>query len=392
MGIEGSLIIQLQLESGLVKQATIRSSRPVHASKVFHAKSVDQALKILPVLFSICGSAQACAGVRACEQALGIEAPADIEIIRDSLVHMETLREHLWRILLDWPILINQLPQKNGMVALLKQHKEYQQLISAGINPFYLQQELPVYDTAKLAGIVNRIKATFQQLVYGISIKLWLEIDSLEKLQLWAESNTTIAAQLLAWVIQQQWSETGRCEISSLPVLVTNNLHKLLQNNNFVEQPQWLAECCETTSLSRIDSPLLQQLNNQFGNGLLVRLVARLTEMALLTKALLMDGKQAFNKPVQLFHNSQVFQQGFGDVCAARGHLIHYVCIENKQIKKYQIVAPTEWNFHPQGVVSRSLTTLKGSRKQIEQQARLIINAIDPCVGYELSLTELSLT
>ena len=72
VGIEGRLSIGLRTDSGRVDQVTIASSRPVHASRVFHGKSVAEALKTLPMLFVICGTAQACAGVRACEQALGV--------------------------------------------------------------------------------------------------------------------------------------------------------------------------------------------------------------------------------------------------------------------------------------------------------------------------------
>ena len=71
---------------------------------------------------------------------------------------------------------------------------------------------------------------------------------------------------------------------------------------------------------------------------------------------------------------------------AARGRLVHRVEMENGTIGSYRILAPTEWNFHPRGVVAESLATLRGGRDKVEQQARLLINAIDPCVGYELSL------
>ncbi|MDX2418246.1 MAG: hypothetical protein QNK19_12365, partial [Xanthomonadales bacterium] len=108
MGVEGCLTICLRTDSGHVGQVEIESSRPVHASRVLHGKSAAEALKILPLLFTICGTAQACAGVRACEQALGIRFSPRIERLRDCLVRMETVREHLWRILLDWPAFLGE--------------------------------------------------------------------------------------------------------------------------------------------------------------------------------------------------------------------------------------------------------------------------------------------
>ncbi len=77
---------------------------------------------------------------------------------------------------------------------------------------------------------------------------------------------------------------------------------------------------------------------------------------------------------------------GLGQVEAARGRLLHRIQLDGERIRRYQIVAPTEWNFHPQGVVAQSLKTLSGDNEQIEQQARLLINEIDPCVTYQLSV------
>jgi Ni,Fe-hydrogenase I large subunit len=58
-------------------------------------------------------------------------------------------------------------------------------------------------------------------------------------------------------------------------------------------------------------------------------------------------------------------------------------------ISHYQIIAPTEWNFHPKGVVASSLQQLIVKDKSIlRQQAALVINAIDPCVGFELLIEE----
>jgi coenzyme F420-reducing hydrogenase alpha subunit len=60
--------------------------------------------------------------------------------------------------------------------------------------------------------------------------------------------------------------------------------------------------------------------------------------------------------------------------------------LERGRIARYRILAPTEWNFHPQGVVAESLGALQGNSNEIEQQARMLVDAIDPCVGYDLEV------
>jgi hypothetical protein len=58
-------------------------------------------------------------------------------------------------------------------------------------------------------------------------------------------------------------------------------------------------------------------------------------------------------------------------------------------IGRYQILAPTEWNFHPEGVLAKGLNQLQAdSVELLKQQASLLINAIDPCVGYALQIEQ----
>ena len=78
---------------------------------------------------------------------------------------------------------------------------------------------------------------------------------------------------------------------------------------------------------------------------------------------------------------------GIGQVEAARGRLVHCVELERGVVKHYQILAPTEWNFHPLGVVARGLETLTTKNEiLLRKQADLLINAIDPCVGYDITV------
>ena len=105
MNIEGRLSITLEIsKTGIVP--TITSSRPTQASALFAGKRAGQILEILPLLFNVCGKAQATAAVRAIESATGRTASAAIEQQRQTIVSAESLREHLWRILIDWRDLV----------------------------------------------------------------------------------------------------------------------------------------------------------------------------------------------------------------------------------------------------------------------------------------------
>ncbi|MCP3849201.1 MAG: hypothetical protein GY694_03020 [Gammaproteobacteria bacterium] len=398
MGIEGFLDIQLVMKNSEVNAVEIRSSRPVNASRVFIGKNINESLTMLPLLFSICGVAQACAGVRACEQALGLEVSESLEQVRDKLVNMETLREHLWRILLDWPILLNkgmiekksisQQVNTQEMSEIIQYQKHYRQLLTADSNPFLLEQAVSSVRTESCQPI-NKLYQLLEKSIFAISPAQWLEIDTIEKLQHWFESSATIAAQFIKKIHQNQWQSLGRNNVKGLFTLQTEavNIDTLVaqfDNENFVKLPQWHNKCYETSSLTCVDSTLLQLLRFKWGNGLMSRLVARLTAMAQIITGLIDNTDNPMSAMSQ--EKYDINGDGISIVSAARGLLVHHISVEQEKIKKYQILAPTEWNFHPQGVVAQSLAGLQGDEEQIKIQAELLINTIDPCVGYNFHI------
>ena len=383
MNIEGRLTIDLNISYGSVASVAIASSRPVGASRLFHGKSVEDALKMVPMLFSICGTAQACAGVKACEKALGIKPKQLTARLRQGLVNMESLREHLWRILLEWPEFMDEQPQKESMSQVLALQKNFNAVMTSGHNPFLQPGETYDIDLQIPDKLVRQTEELIQQMVFVMSPAEWLEMNSFDQLAAWAASKTTVAARMLDRVIHNSWSDLGDTAIDALPDLEPEKLYRMLQEDTFVQQPNWSGQCRETTALTRVDTPLLQQLHSLFGTGLLVRQVARLTEIAQLSISLIPTTIDLYLSETGAVENS-----GIGQVTTARGQLLHRVDLVDGTVSRYQILAPTEWNFHPQGVVAKALETLKDGKVQIEQQARLLINAVDPCVGYELRVNE----
>ncbi len=387
MNIEGEINISLITDAKQVAQVRIESSRPVHASRVFHDKTLDSVQKMLPMLFSICGTAQACAGARACEQAMGAQINAQRESVRDLLVNMETIREHLWQIMLNWSDFLGEIPEKKELAKIVALQKAYREALTGGHDPFIRGEHFDPKDVNPdaLAKARKEINTQLQRLVFNRPPLNWLETNSLEELNAWAALENSVAARLIHHVIQQNWQSVGRCEIDPLPTLEVIQLHDMMQNKQFVSQPQWKNNCYETSCYTRVTSPLMQQLQSMYGNGLLSRLVARLTETAQLSTRYAANsnfGKVAARNDIIAKHHNP----GIGQAAAARGQLLHRVQLDNQKVILYQIVAPTEWNFHPQSVVATSLATLAGDTAKIKQQARLIISAIDPCVAYQLSV------
>ena len=130
--------------------------------------------------------------------------------------------------------------------------------------------------------------------------------------------------------------------------------------------------------MTRVGGPLVDRLVERHGNGLLTRLVGRLTELARTFERVdEPPRKGTASQPASLGKGV-----GIGRAEAARGRLYHRLRLVDGVVEEYRILAPTEWNFAPGGVAARALSALSGPSR--ERQARLLINAIDPCVGYRL--------
>jgi Ni,Fe-hydrogenase I large subunit len=72
-------------------------------------------------------------------------------------------------------------------------------------------------------------------------------------------------------------------------------------------------------------------------------------------------------------------------VDTARGLLMHEIALDGDRIADYFIVAPTEWNFHPQGPLAGWLMGRDAvDREALTAFAARAVAALDPCVRWEL--------
>ena len=71
----------------------------------------------------------------------------------------------------------------------------------------------------------------------------------------------------------------------------------------------------------------------------------------------------------------------------ARGLLTHAVELDAGRVRRYAIVAPTEWNFHPAGPLYRELEGRPARDAGAARRALEIAAAtLDPCVELQCEL------
>jgi uptake hydrogenase large subunit len=381
MSIEGKIIVDIERRAGV----RVSSTRPRDLAQVFAGKTPDEVVTTVPLLFSVCGGAQAAVAASACEQAIS----ADDEDIprrraRELIVLAENAREHCLRILMDW-----QLGDKKELepepLRQVMALKDRMQVATFGQNaPFQLFSQ-PSVDGAAVEAVAVSLEAIVEQVVLGEKLDAWLARSDLRSFEVWLAEGRGVAARFLAGISQRSWSSMGRAETQFLPKIDSAAMWDALHSDrdgDFTAQPEWKNRPCETSALARFSThPLISALMSAYGSGLLTRHAARLVELAQIPTAI--RNLQASTEPV--VRASRHADGGLAEVETARGRLIHAIRMDGGHVLSYKILAPTEWNFHPRGAAARALEGLAaGDDAETKVLAEQVIRAIDPCVGFEV--------
>ena len=108
----GCVRLRLGSDNGRVSRVSVASERPAIAERL-RGRSADEAVRLVPLLFALCGKAQGRAAMMALEAARGEPCGPYL----DPAVQREALREHLWRWLLDLPPLLGDAAMPQEFVA-----------------------------------------------------------------------------------------------------------------------------------------------------------------------------------------------------------------------------------------------------------------------------------
>ncbi|MCF6318347.1 MAG: nickel-dependent hydrogenase large subunit [Proteobacteria bacterium] len=363
--IEGQINIDVFRQNSIVTEVKVTSSRPLHAAQLLLGKTPEQALTIVPLLFNICGIAHAYNA----RKVLHLDNHENDNLYK-LLVLAETLKEHLLRIFLDTPKLLA-IKASNADLPFISQ-------IVNKLKGLILSKDCK----QSIKQFIDEIEGYLKKHVFKQSINQWLKLTSTKSLLNWAKQTDTISAQSIAEIHSNNWQHQGHSEIKALPKLPAQELlHKLNDNTakDFIAYPTWNKQPHETTPLTRqLDKALMQDVLARYNGGLLARWLARLLEIAQIPSQI----RALLTEPTD---NTEQNTIAIAQVEAARGRLIHRAEVTDNIIQNYQIVAPTEWNFHPRGLIVASLQNINtNSTDEYSKIAHLMINSIDPCVGYQL--------
>lgn len=369
---EARLRIRLEWDGQRICRVQVAPRPLVRINTLLRGKRADEALRMIPMVFSLCGKAQAAAAATALDAAAQVTPSALLS--RERRVLAEALQESLWRFLLDLPRLLHTLPQAVLLAALRRQ----------------LADCITMSEETEWQAAIAALDATVARALLGPADATISALDDPDRLGRVLATADTATTRLIA-ACRGGDAGVRRGRVPLMPLVsrqdILSELEPSLRNNSgFPLRPYWHGNPAETGSLARMQHhPLIARLLAEQGPSIYLRLVARLAEIGELISRL-----RAPDLPEDSFVQGATCgpHAGIGWVQNARGLLLHRVVLDKHgTIEDYCLVAPTEWNFHPEGAILHGLAGAHATTAaQARQHAELLAHSLDPCVAHEIEV------
>jgi uncharacterized protein (DUF2237 family) len=291
------------------------------------------------------------------------------QVLPLTLLRWETARDHLRSIALEWP-------QRLGEPALQVEAMDWLRTCP-----------LPLAGTAQ---------PTVAQAITALAaLREWLARDAafpVRCLARWRAQGRALAAPMHALNLLSDDAELQQQHLRQLA-------KALATDTGFTQRPQWQGACAETGPWTRLrhtrhtrhavesqrpadwsEACLPDTLSHASAKPVdaWTRLAARWQELQDIAAAPALPA-DATNDPLL---SSGALHMGAGQAIAwcemARGLLLHWVQLDAQgAVAQYRVLAPTEWNFHPQGALALALSALDARDRAA---AHTLAAAFDACV------------
>lgn len=344
---------------------TVHNTRPDIAGALTRGRKAADLPAVLAGVFSMCSHAHRLTASHAVAAARG--EPLDTSTADHQALQASTAREHLLRIAHDWPRQLDGI--SIGMA-------------TADLRGCPLWREsLPV--AARLDALPQWLETQW----LAMPVQDWLARHD-EDPQRWAIqwSETQRESSPIAALLCRHRADAIDAHAPAAPLVLplqTVSAHdtmtalaeRIAAQPRFCAEPDWNGRPAETGPWTRsLDA------NAPLPDNAWMRLIARLVDLLRLAgpagSARLAQGA------LQLAPQTAIAWTEM-----ARGLLVHHVRLDGERVTDCRVLAPTEWNFHPRGVLARSLVPLRGPRALA--QARCLAAAFDPCVEFRLETIEM---
>lgn len=415
--IREHLTVHLCHRQGVVVEVELSASRVVQAARVLRGKPIDEALALIPLLFALCGRAQAEAASSAIEQAAGFEVSPAERAARDLLVLSEVVEEHLRSVLVEWPKALGLSPDLDRYRQARQSIRRIPQLLEPAGFRLRATGRRVAPNVPELQAVGAHVTALVADALVDVGAPMATSSGRPERTEppqgassprgaspprgalppQAASSPRARAAGLgvLSAIVERGLSAVGAGPVRLAADLDLLHLEAALRGDpGFGQKPTDRAgQPSEVGPFARHAShPAVAAARAEHGDGVHARLIARLVDLdaarAGLCAALdrlLEAGPSAADAHVL----AAATGVGLGVARTARGPLVHRVVLDRGRVAAFSTVAPTEWNLHPEGAI-QNLLGLAGSDPRLSAAGRTYLVALDPCVAFDVEVRSMA--
>ena len=373
---------RLTLVPGAPIPNSLHSSRRNWASVLGAGKPAADLPLLLSQIYSLCGYAHRQCASAAVRAAKGEALAGMNEVTTEERHQLQwgSVREHVRRMWLDWPAQLADLPGHSLSMA-------------SGESAL---KSCPAWRADTLSvPMLGWLKTHVIGEDSGDDPQDWLmrwEGNPTQTLTRWSQQGATPLASLMRSIIEQDvMEETPDQDVilidgtNVVPDVLADQLAGLRADPRFCLRPLMRGNCASTGVWSRVNDAHRLALRTPA-----LRMGVRVAE---LLRLCLPDEPRRCGAD---WLNAGSLVVGAGEGLAwtemARGVLIHHVQLEPDMltVKACQLIAPTEWNFHPQGALARTMSAMSPKLEsqspltQIPLSIAVLMASYDPCVPFQV--------
>lgn len=344
------------------------------------AQPIEDVPQIVSQLFPLCGTAHAIASLTAIEAALGLEvSPAQL-VFRELMLLAEHGAALGWRILMDWPPLLGNSPDVRACADIRR--------AAAAVSAAAERGRWPRIGGARLRPDRNELGRAMSELVRML-VALFPEAAnstmSWNELEPAMQGGASTPARLINIARADGMAGYGHHDRPLLPPMDADWFAaRLATEPHFSDAPTFGGTAAEVGPLAAQRHPLMAEAIAHWGATLATRLLAAALDAPVVAGRLCRAlDELADDDPVEV--DLTRAGRGAGVVETARGPLAYFVDAADGRVRILRSVAPTEWNFHPDGPFMAALDAAPRVADPL-LAARLLAASFDPCVPFSIEL------
>lgn len=361
---EGSITVGVDVANGRVVGTTMASTRVARPAHLLVGRAPEEGVRLGPLLFPVCGTAHAVALSRAIDAARGATVSPQLDAAREVACLAEAAASHVWQLALTWPDACGACVD-DAALRTARRLAERVTVALFGVPTIAPRLGRPAWGEVRAA---SRCLAALTRECAGRSSSL---------------PGAVIAAGREGF---------GRAfvETSAVPSPALIG-RRLGADAAFAERPEIDRLPVDMSALARRSTDGgVRSVEATHGRGLLARLAARRADAAA-------DAHRLESVARELELVSDVAPRasaegpgagtGVGAASTARGPLVYWVRLRPGAIDDVRAVAPTDWTFHPRGVLPQALVGAEAT-PALRRDVGWLVLALDPCVPWGVEVRD----